>query len=236
MVLLRAGLIIPSSNRMVEQEMTSYYPEGVVAHVTRLRMTGPHRSASLAALAPRVREAAGALADAKCDVVTFHCTANSMSEGTDGEELLLAAMGEAGVKRASSTATATRRAMQALGAKRIVLVTPYSQEQTDHEAQFFAGVGIEVIHAKGHGLPNSDAYCAAQPSFWLAKGIEARRPEADVYFLSCANIAAFRVIEPLEAQLGKPVVSSNQLVVWDQLRQIGWTGSNGLPGQLFSRA
>ena len=36
----RVGLIIPSSNRMVEQEMAPAFPPGVVAHVTRLRMTG----------------------------------------------------------------------------------------------------------------------------------------------------------------------------------------------------
>lgn len=233
---LRTGLIIPSSNRMVEEEMTSHYPAGVVPHVTRLRMTGPHRTSSLTDLAPRVTEAAGALADAKCDVVTFHCTANSMSEGTAGEELLLEAMRRAGAKRVSSTATATRRAMQALGAKRIVLVTPYSQEQTDHEAAFFPAIAVEVIHAKGHGLPNSDAYCTTPPSFWLEQGLAAHRPEADLYFLICANIAAFSVIEPLEARLGRPVVSSNQLVVWDQLRQIGWEGRDKLPGRLFSEA
>ena len=39
----RVGLIIPSSNRMVEQEMLGFYPDGVVAHVNRLRMTGPNR-------------------------------------------------------------------------------------------------------------------------------------------------------------------------------------------------
>lgn len=233
---LRAGLIVPSSNRMVEQEMISYYPAGVVAHITRLRMTGPHRTSSLAELVPRVTEAAGALADAKCDIVTFHCTANSMSEGTGGEELLLAAMSDGGAKQVSSTATATRRALAALQAKRIVLVTPYSQAQTDHEARFFPGIGIEVISATGHGLPSSDAYCAAKPSFWLEKGLAARHPNADLYFLSCANIAAFGVIEALEAALDRPVVSSNQLVVWDQLRQIGWKEHGRLPGRLFRQA
>lgn len=232
----RTGLIIPSSNRMVEEEMTSYYPAGVVPHVTRLRMTGPHRTASLADLVPRVVDAAGALADAKCDVVTFHCTANSMSEGTDGEHLLLEAMKKGGAQRASSTATATRRAMQALGVRRIVLVTPYSQEQTDHEAAFFSGIDVKVIHAKGHGLPNSDAYCTTPPSFWFEKGLEARRADADLYFLSCANIAAFTVIEALEQKLDRPVVTSNQLVVWDQLRQIGWSGPDKLPGRLFQAA
>ena len=39
----RVGLIIPSSNRMVEQEMVRFFPENVVPHITRLRMTGTNR-------------------------------------------------------------------------------------------------------------------------------------------------------------------------------------------------
>src|SRR5208282_5462453 len=88
---LRIGLIIPSSNRMVEQEMVRHVPPGVVAHVMRLRMTGAH-NVPLDALMPRVTEAAAMLADARCDVTAFHCTASSMSEGAAGEEKLLAAL------------------------------------------------------------------------------------------------------------------------------------------------
>ncbi len=212
----RVGLIIPSSNRMVEQEMVHHYPDGVVVHVNRLRMTGPQR-VSLDKLMPRLDEAAAALVDAKCEVVTFHCTANSTDEGTDGEARILSALRAAGVRKASSTATAVRRAIDRLGARRIVLVTPYSQAVTDHEAEFFAELGVEVLMAKGHDLPGSDAYCAAPPSFWREKVLEARQPNADLYFLSCANISAFKVIDELEGLLGRPVISSNQVVVWDQI-------------------
>ena len=232
----RVGLIIPSSNRMVEQEMAHRYPGDVVVHVNRLRMTGPQR-VPLDQLMPRLIEAAAALADAKCDVITFHCTANSTDEGADGEARILAALKEAGAQRASSTATAIRRALDAFGARRIVLVTPYSQAVTDHEAQFFTDLGIEVLTAKGHDLGNSDAYCAAPPSFWREKTLELRRPDADLYFVSCANISAFDVIDDLESALGKPVISSNQAVVWDQIARHGLglppAARSGCPGSLM---
>ena len=216
----RVGLIIPSSNRMVEQEMAHHYPAGVTVHIDRLRMTGAQR-VPLAALLPRITQAAAALVDAKCEVVTFHCTANSTDEGTQGETRILAALKEAGVNRASSTATAVRRALGVIGARRIVLVTPYSQVVTDHEAEFFAALGIEVLIAKGHALDGSDADCAAPPSFWLEKALEARHADADLYFLSCANISAFDVIADLEKTLKRPVISSNQVVVWDQIASHG---------------
>ena len=134
----RVGLIIPSSNRMVEQEMVHAFPDGVHPHITRLRMTGPNRMGH-DQLIPRVEEATRALADAKCDVVAFHCTANSMEEGQDGEARILATVAGSGARHATTTATAICRALDALGARKIVLITPYSQATTDHEAEFLQG-------------------------------------------------------------------------------------------------
>jgi maleate isomerase len=231
----RVGLIIPSSNRMVEQEMVHGFPAGVFPHVTRLRMTGAHRG-PISALLPRVEEASRALADAKCDVVAFHCTANSMDEGQDGEERILGAVGRSGVAGATTTATAVRRALRALNARRIVLVTPYSQAATDHEAEFLVEAGHEVIVAKGFGLANSDAYCATPTPFWRESTLASARPDADVYFVSCANISVFGVIEELEGKLGRPVITSNQVVIWDALCRLGWQDRQGCPGSLFAHA
>lgn len=234
----RVGLIIPSVNTMVEQEMVPHYPPGVSVHVTRLRMTAANK-VPLTRLLPRIVDAAAALADARCEVVTFHCTANSTDEGAEGEARILEALREGGAARASSTATAIRRALKAFDASRIVLVTPYSQAMTNHEAEFFTALGIEVLVAQGYALPGAQAYSATPPSFWREKTIAARHPEADLYFLSCANISAFSIVADLECELRRPVITSNQVVVWDQLASHGLNlpvldrGSG--PGSLFAK-
>jgi maleate isomerase len=229
---VRVGCIIPSSNRMVEQEMTAAFPAGVQPHVTRLRMTGPNRG-PLNAVLPRIEEATRALTDAHCEVVAFHCTANSMEEGRGGEERILASMARAGVPHATTTATAIRRAFDALGARKIVLITPYDQRTTDHEAEFLHESGYQVLHAKGFALNGSDAYCATPPAYWRDRVREAVRPEADVYFVSCANISVFSVIEELEQQLDRPIVTSNHAVVWDCVSQLGWPDRGNCPGRLL---
>jgi maleate isomerase len=229
----RVGLIIPSSNRMVEQEMVRAFPDGVYPHITRLRMTGLNRMGH-DQLIPRVEEATRALTDAKCDVVAFHCTANSMEEGQGGEARILDAVKSSGARHATTTATAIRRALDALGARKIVLVTPYSQAVTDHEADFLNEAGYEVLTAKGYELAGSDAYCATPPQVWRDRAIAAAHPDADVYFLSCANISVFSIIEDLEARLGRPVITSNQTVIWDALTRLGWTDRRGCPGRLFA--
>ncbi len=228
----RIGLIIPSSNRMVEQEMVRHVPPGVTAHVARLRMTGAHR-VGIDALLPRVEEAAATLIDARCDVVAFHCTANSTSEGTEGEDKLTAALRRAAAPRATTTASAIRAAFDALSARRIVLITPYSQETTDHEAEFLRHAGYEVLAARGFALNGSDEYCATPAQFWRDRTLEAARPDADCYLLSCANISTFPIIAEIEQQLGRPLVSSNQAVIFDALRLLGTTDRRNCPGRVF---
>jgi maleate isomerase len=230
----RVGLIIPSSNRMVEQEMVPAFPAAAHVHVTRLRMTGTNRG-PLNRVIPRVEEASLALADARCDVIAFHCTANSMQEGPAGETRLLDALRRGGAGRATTTATAVRRAFDALGARRIVLITPYDQATTDHEAGFLHEAGYEVIEAAGFALAGSDAYCATPATYWRERVRERARQDADVYFVSCANISVFGVIASLEAELDRPVVTSNQAAMWDCLCRLGLEDRRGALGGLFER-
>jgi len=228
----RIGLIIPSSNRMVEEEMVRHLPPGFVAHIARLRMTGAHR-ASIDAIIPRVEDAAATLTDARCAVVAFHCTANSTAEGLEGEEKLLAALRRAGAAQVTSTASALRHALTSLSARRIVLLTPYSAHTTKEEAEFLGKAGFQVLAAHGFALKGSDEYCATPAQFWRDRAIEAARPDADAYLISCANISVFPVIEPIEQKLGRPVVTSNQAVIFAALSLLGTTDRRNCPGRLF---
>jgi maleate isomerase len=223
----RIGLIIPSSNRMVEEEMVRALPGGVTAHVARLRMTGPYER-PLERLLPDVTTSAATLADARCAAIAFHCTANATGEGPAGEERLLAALRGGCAVPVTTTATALRAALEALGARRIVLVTPYDAAATEREADFFVAAGYAVAATVALDLGGSDAYCATPPERWEEVLLGARRADADVYLLSCANVACFAVIERIERALGKPLVTSNQSVLWATLRAAGAARPPGL--------
>lgn len=216
----RIGLIIPSSNRLSEPQLSRYAPDGVQVHATRLRMTGPHH-VPLPALLPRIVEAALMLADAKCDVIVFHCTASSMEAGLEGERRVIEAIQDATGRRAATTAAAVLAAFRALGARRLALASPYEAETNRHEAEFLAQAGLEVVRDRPLALAGSDAYQSAPPALWLRTALELEDPRADVYFLSCSNIRSPEVIEEAEARLGRPVVASNQAVLWYCLRLCG---------------
>src|SRR5215510_13280040 len=198
----RVGLIIPSSNRMVEEEMAKAFPPGVAVHVTRLRMTGSNRLA-FDELVPRIDDAARALVDARCDVVAFHCTANSMEGGRDGEQHILSTLARAGAPHATTTITAIQRAFDALGARRIVLITPYSAGTTEHEAEFLRQAGYDVLSAQGFALAGSDAYCATPPQFWRDRAVEAARPDADAYQIRCGCFRDFALLHRARSGAGR---------------------------------
>jgi maleate isomerase len=228
----RLGFIIPSSNRMVEQEMTRALPGGVTAHIARLRMTGPFER-PIDELMPAVTEATGTLDDARCDAIAFHCTANSTGEGRDGEERLLTAMRRVARGAVTTTATAIRDALESLSARTIALITPYPQAVTEHEALFFSAAGYRVAAVSALDLGGSDAFCGAPPETWETAVLATQRDDIDAYVLSCANIACFSVIEQIERAVRRPLVTSNQSILWATLRAAGAARASGL-GQLMS--
>jgi maleate isomerase len=216
----RYGMILPSSNRMAEIHANRFTPPGIAPYATRLRMTGSHFM-PLDELLPKVAEASELLADAKCDPVVFHCTANSMASGMDGEKRITDAIAEATGVQATTTAAATMAALEALDARRIVLVSPYVRKTHEHELNFMAEAGIEVVGERNLGLNGSDAYCSTPPAKWIEVLRDLKNDRADAYFASCANITAIEAIDEMEEMLGKPVLTSNQVVIWQALRMAG---------------
>ncbi|MFC1817094.1 hypothetical protein ACFL0M_14430 [Thermodesulfobacteriota bacterium] len=228
----RLGFIIPSGNRLAEPQFQYFAPEGVVPHFMRLRMAGKHLM-PMAELLPRVEEAAAVLGDAKCDVNVLQCTGTSMSGGFGAEQGIIAAMERVTGRPALTTATCLMAALTALGARRLVFISENPEPGHAKKRQFLVDAGYDIVAERAAGLTGSDESCTTPPAFWadLARGL--RTPKADVYFISCANIQAIHVIEELEAELNRPVVTSNQVALWHALRTVGISDEIAGLGQLM---
>jgi maleate cis-trans isomerase len=223
----RIGVIIPSSNRVAEPDIQRFMPNGVVPHFTRLRMSGKHR-VGLDELLPRIAEAASILGDAKCDVTVLHCTGTSMSGGFGAERGVIAAMEEATGRPALTTATCLMTALSALRARRLVFISETAEAGHGEKRDFMVQAGYDMVADRAACLSGSDESCVTPPAFWVDLAKEVATPEAQAYFISCANIHAIDAIEELEAALDRPVVTSNQVVIWHALRTAGIT--DVLPG------
>ena len=216
----RIGFIIPSSNRMVEPDMQRFAPKGVVPHFIRIGMTNRHR-APLEQLMPRILEAADLLNDAKCDIIVFQCTGTSMSGGVEMDSHVVAEIARVTGKRSTSTASSVTAALRALEAKRLVFISETKQPGHDKKCAYLREAGYEIVSDKAVGLSGSDEYCTAPPELWYDTAMALRHDRADAYFISCANISSIEVIEDVERDLEKPVVTSNQAALWHALRMIG---------------
>jgi maleate cis-trans isomerase len=215
----RVGLIIPSSNRLTEPQFHRFLPGVVGVHVTRLQMTGKY-SKPLQALLEDVRRAACALADAKCDLIVFHCTANSMEHGAEGGRRILDAIHAASGADALSTADAVVEALRACAIEKLVLVTPYEQRANDLEIAYLRALGFAILRDVALAVPPEFGYASVSPARWCEVVRQNLRVEADGYFLSCTNTTQIDAISPLEQELRKPVISSNQATIWASLKRL----------------
>lgn len=226
--LKRLGLVIPSANTMTEPQFNRFAPPGVSVHVARVRISYPNGGLiPLPALTPEVVRAAELLADASCDLIVFHCTASSMEVGVAGEKQATTAIEQATRRPATTTASAVSAAFEVIGARKIVLVSPYPKVTNEHEIRFLSECGVEVLHDRALTLPPPE-WVTRSGEFWMEQGLAEDDPRADAIFLSCTNIRAIEAVESLEKRAGKPVVTSNQATLWYSLRLMGYSGT--VPG------
>ena len=102
-----------------------------------------------------------------------------------------------------------------------MFVSETAQEGHDKKLAFLRQAGYDIVADKAMSLESSDAYCTTPPAFWLDAVRAMKNDDCDAYFISCANIHSIDVITALEAELDRPVVTSNQAALWCALRTAG---------------
>jgi maleate isomerase len=213
----RIGLIIPSVNRMTEPQFNHYAPEGLGIHVARGRVAGePART--VAELTEEIAHAAATLADAQPDLIVFHCTHTSMKEGADGEARIIKLIRRTAGIDALSTSSLVNDAMRALGLKKLVVLSPYQSNASI--IAYLTAAGFAVINDVALKCATAAEFEKIKPRRWAELAQENDRPEADGIFLSCTNTTQIDAIEAIEGELGKPVVNSNQAVLWGCLKRL----------------
>jgi maleate isomerase len=228
----RLGLIVPSSNTTNEPEFERHLPEGVSLHTARMFLEDTNAE-HLEEMAAEAERSAELLATADVDVVAYGCTTGSLVKGPGYDEEIESRLSEVAGVPAVATAAAIKRAFNTLDIERLAITTPYIQDLNEREEDFLTSAGYEVTDMTGLGIePNTGIGEQRQETAYReAHGLDAS--SADGIFISCTNYRTFEIIESLEADLGTPVVTSNQATLWNALREIGVDYSDIDLGQLF---
>src|SRR5512137_2594910 len=221
----RIGLIVPSSNTVCEQEVAALCPAGVATYATRI-LFEPTLD-GLRAMKNHVERASRELSsEGICQIIAFCCTVGSMLGGVEGEKEILHLIEKTAGIPAITTATAVHAAFDALTVKRVAVATPYTSEINRSEKESLERRGIQVTDIQGyheslapHQLKN-DMIGRLTPEDAFAMAQKVNGEDNQAIFISCTNFRAIEIIERLEKETGKSVVSSNQATLWFALRKL----------------
>ena len=216
----RIGFVLIPNEQTIEWDMVRHMPEGVGAFFSRAPMPPEISAGSLASIRSELAAAAGRiLPHDGLDVVCFACTSGTIAVG---EEATLAELRRGAPDAiATSLAGGVRKALRAVGANRIAVCTPYTDELNDVVARYLEECGFTIVSFQGMGLSYDRDMIRVAPDFILDTARRVDRAEADAVLVSCGALRTLDVVERIESTLDKPVVCSNQAMLWDCLRLAG---------------
>jgi maleate cis-trans isomerase len=222
---LRLGVLVPGGNPTVEPEFYRMAPPSITVHFARLASPAGVPGA-VAGLEGRtlgyldaLPAAASVLAEVKPDFVALSHTALSYMNGCANEPALLERLSGLVGTRAVTAARAVTEALRHLGARRIAIATPYSEAIGVASQAYWQAAGFEIVARRQlEGVVN--IYDETEERAAVL-GRQADTPGAEAVLISGTGLPTVGIVEGLERELGKPVVTSQCATLWCALRALG---------------
>ncbi|MET9361162.1 maleate cis-trans isomerase [Streptomyces sp. NPDC006632] len=232
-VRVRLGILTPHADVGPESELRAMAPADVGLHTARVPFGAIRRGgvmddtiplAPVRAFAepPGVDEAAALLGAAPVAAIAFAFTSSAYVIGPRGEERMLARLEERtqGLP-VVATCAAAAVALRTIGAGRVALVDPpwFDTELTGLGRAYYEDCGFEVAHAAPCELPSGQTRIVPSALYdWVV----AQVPDAaEAVVIGGNGFRAVGIVEALEASLGRPVLTANQVLLWAALRAAG---------------
>lgn len=217
----RIGLVLLATDRTTERDFARMIPANeVTVHASRIAYENPTTVENLRAMGPRLTEGATLiLPGEKLDAICYACTSASTVLGDETVTAALAA-GAPGAPVVTPP-LAARKALAALGASRISILTPYIDATAAPVAAYFADHGFAVAMLTNLGLDDDRVIARVTLASIVTAAREAVASGSEALFISCTALRAAEVAGEIEAAVGCPVVTSNQAAAWMCLRLAG---------------
>jgi maleate isomerase len=217
----RIGLIALATDLTSERDFARMVPTPEVAiHAARVAYANPTTLENLRRMQPLLSEAAALLLpDEPLDAIAYSCTAASVAIG-DGAVAAAIHAGKPGVPCVTPPAAA-RAGLRQLGVRRLSILTPYTPAVTAPVGRYFADHGFEVVGLTCLGQEDDRRMARIRPESVVEAALAACDANAEALFISCTALRAAEVAQAIEDRLGRPVVTSNQAMLWHSLRLAG---------------
>ncbi len=247
----RIGLLVPSSNAVMEVEFYRSLPTDITVHTSHIyRASAAVDAQAMAETGRNAAQTALSLSQTQLALIVYGHTASSYVNGPEGDADIARMVGEAVGVPAMTTASAAVRCLRSVGAKRVWLAAPYPMGPTRSAADFLIAHGFEVLSLECLGVAHGPdlKHVPLQATYELGLRAAAKG-EADALFMSGTGVHTIGVIGELEKALGRPVITANLAALWGALDHLGhadrfsfgesrlldWQRAYGATGILISR-
>jgi maleate isomerase len=220
----RIGILSPACCPNQVCEWKGNLPDGVTFHEAIMGMV-ENNPEGLLALKEKAIVEGKKLADGLMDIILFACTSGSFIGGPGYDQSIIKELGAATNISSTTTSTCVLTAFADLGITKMALLGPYIEEVMNAEINFFKQHHIETIYSKGLGYRANKDFTRLhfQPYLFYPLAQEAYRqaPDADCIFITCMASPSKKVINLLEQETGKIVMSSQSAALYGVLKQLG---------------
>lgn len=218
----RIGLLVPYTNSNLEPDFAMMRPDGVSIHVARMGGYDedeiPDAGQMRALGASDLDIPLTLLSGVKPDVMVYGCTSATLAHGPAFDRRLA---GRIAAQTGAGTVTAAGAlvyALKALDANAVAFASPYVAEINDLAIGFLAEHGVATVSRADIGTSlSNDGQGALTPEDVRDLALRADAPEAQAVVLSCTDMRSLETLEALEERLGKPVICSNQAMMYQAM-------------------
>jgi maleate isomerase len=231
----RIGVLTPDFDPVPESEMQAIAPAGISVHSSRVNYV--RNDPSSFAEAPNIDQATALIASLNPKVILYAFTSSSYSLGVKSELELNERLHKLtnGIPIIQTCKAATD-AFQLLGAKKICLIHPpwFPNEMNLLGKEYFKSQGFDIVFCQQ--LTPSRQFTEVEP-VELYQWVRKNAPrEADIIFIAGNGLRTSGTILSLEAELKKPVLAANQVLLWAGLRLLGLASKVNNYGKIFARS
>jgi maleate isomerase len=224
------GVIVPSTNTVVEADYNRMAPPGVTFHTGRMYIARPALDSN-EAFEALLRDIRASRAIAVRDVVT--CKPDYIVMGMSAETFWGGAAGnarfidevraQAGGLGVSTGASACRAGLERLGCKRIAVLSPYQPVADENVTRFFEESGFSVVRFRGLRCPTATAIADVTERDLVPVLRELDGDDVDALVQVGTNLSMVALADAAERWLAKPVLAINAVTLWHALRANGIT-------------
>lgn len=221
------GVVVPSTNTVVETEYNDMRPPGVSFHAGRIYIADEDLGSDgkmesfLEDLRTQIDTAVRDVVTCRPDRIVMGMSAETFWGGADGSARFEAWVRERSGLEVSTGAAACKAALEAFGAKRIAVITPYQPVGDEQVRAFFTDLGFDVAAVHGLAVDSATGIADVTAAQVREAFLAVDAPDVEVLIQAGTNLAAVAVAAQLEAELGKPVIAINAATVWHALRAQG---------------